>query len=731
MRHPAVPVYAITLILSAFLLFSVQPMMARMVLPLLGGAPSVWNTAMVFFQGMLLAGYGYAHLTSRFMPVRAQAGLHIILLLGAFFFLPIAIPQVLAQPQEGANPILWQLSVMGLAIGVPFLILSGTAPMVQRWFAASSHKDSENPYFLYAASNFGSLAALIAYPLLIEVFLGTRMQAGIWTWLYGGLIAMLALCAALTGKKRIVETLSATGPAVTNGQRLVWIVLAFIPSSLLLSVTTYITTDIASAPLFWIIPLTLYLITFIMAFARRQAIGFSAAYLFLCALMTIVAMLFVKGIFSASIYPMAIHLALFFLAAFCAHTALSQRKPSAAHLTEFYLYISLGGVLGGMFNTFIAPAIFPVPFEYPLGLAAALFTPFLATGTWPQAAELKKNALILLAIAAVSVAAIFLSANLALIMLCCVLVLAGLMLLLDREAKTAFIAAICIIFLTHPGYDWSALKRTLLVERNFFGVSRVADSADKPIRTYMHGTTIHGAQALTEEDRLTPLTYYAPHGPAGDAFSLLSAPGPQKIAVLGLGTGSVACYSRAGRSFDFYEIDPAVIRIAENSDLFTFLSACGSPYRAILGDGRLKIAEAPDRSYDMIFIDTFSSDSIPAHIVTREAFALYFTKLKEGGILLMNISNRHLDLSPLLARAAQEFGAESRFVFSPGQSVSGAAPEIKSLDARYALITANPAIIARLRRDYPRWQPFSGKPARLWTDDYANILSLLDFKKQE
>ncbi|MBI2234977.1 MAG: fused MFS/spermidine synthase, partial [Micavibrio aeruginosavorus] len=578
-----------------------------------------------------------------------------------------------------------------------------------------------------AASNFGSLAALIAYPLLIEVFLGTRMQAGIWTWLYGGLIAMLILCAALTGKKRIVETINATGPAVTNGQRLVWTALAFIPSSLLLSVTTYITTDIASAPLFWIIPLTLYLITFIMAFARRQMIGLSTAYLFFCALMTIVAMLFVKGIFGASLYPMAIHLALFFLAALCAHTALSQRKPAASHLTEFYLYISLGGVLGGMFNTFIAPAIFPVPFEYPLGLAAALLTPFLATGIWPQAAELKKNALILLSIAAVSVAAIFLGNNLALIMLSCVLVLAGLMILLDREAKTAFIAAICVIFLTHPSYDWSAFRHTLLVERNFFGVSRVADSADKPLRTYLHGTTIHGAQALTEQDRLTPLTYYAPHGPAGDAFALLSAPGPQKIAVLGLGAGSVACYAKEGRFFDFYEIDPIVIRVAEDPKLFTYLSDCGSPYRNILGDGRLKIAEAPDRGYDMIFLDAFSSDSIPVHIVTREAFTLYFSKLKDDGFLLINISNRHLDLAPLLARMAQEFGAEIRYAYFKGEPVSDTLPGVKSLDARYVIITRNPDIIARLTRGHPRWQELQGKTARLWTDDYANIISL--FKK--
>lgn len=731
MRNITVPIYAITLILSAFLLFSVQPMFAKMILPLLGGSPAVWNTAMVFFQGALLAGYAYAHLSSRFLTPRPQAMVHIGLLLVGMICLPFAIPAGAGTADAHGNPIMWQLGVMAVALGLPFTILSGTAPMLQRWFSTTGHNDSSNPYFLYAASNFGSLAALIAYPLLVEVFLGTRQQTMIWHGGYAILIVMLAIAAIMTRGKTLLQQQEAEPAALkkpTSQDKLIWVILAFIPSSLMLSVTTYITTDIAAIPLLWIIPLTLYLATFIIAFARKQLIGLKSAYLFLSVTMTIAAILFVKGVFGANNYAIIIYLVIFFLAALCAHLALTKRKPDAAYLTGFYLYLSLGGVLGGAFNTFVAPHIFPVPFEFPLGLALALAIPFLADARWPDLSELKRHVLVVMAIVAVAVGAIFIGKSLALIMLSCILIVGGLMYLIDREAPFSFLVAVTLIFLTHPAYDWSALQRTLLIDRNFFGVSKVNDSPDGNTRIFMHGTTIHGAQALHDPYKMIPLTYFHPKGPAGDAFDLLkNRPGAQKISVLGLGTGSVACYTAPGRHFDFYEIDPAVIRIAENKALFTYLSDCGSPYKIIPGDGRLKMTSAEDHSYDMIFLDVFSSDSIPAHIITREAFDIYFSKLKDNGFILINISNRHLDLSPLLIEIARHFNADMRIFPYKGEADDKKMPGIRSLDARYALITRNPELISALDLKSDRWQTYQGHTTRLWTDDYANILSLFSF----
>lgn len=731
MRNMTVPIYAITLILSAFLLFSVQPMFAKMILPLLGGSPAVWNTAMVFFQGALLAGYAYAHLSSRFLTPRPQAMVHIGLLLVGMICLPFAIPAGAGTADAHGNPIMWQLGVMAVALGLPFTILSGTAPMLQRWFSITGHKDSSNPYFLYAASNFGSLAALIAYPLLVEVFLGTRQQTMIWHGGYAILIVMLAIAAIMTRGKTLLQQQEAEPAALkkpTSQDKLIWVILAFIPSSLMLSVTTYITTDIAAIPLLWIIPLTLYLATFIIAFARKQIISLKSAYLFLSVTMTMAAILFVKGVFGANNYAIIIYLVIFFLAALCAHLALAKRKPDAAYLTGFYLYLSLGGVLGGAFNTFVAPHIFPVPFEFPLGLALALTIPFLADARWPDRSELKRHAVMVMAIVAVAVGAIFIGKSLALIMLSCILILGGLMYLIDREAPFSFLVAVTLIFLTHPAYDWSALQRTLLIDRNFFGVSKVNDSPDGNTRIFMHGTTIHGAQALHDPYKMIPLTYFHPKGPAGDAFSLLkNRPGPQKISVLGLGTGSVACYTAPDRHFDFYEIDPAVIRIAEDKTLFTYLSDCGSPYKIIPGDGRLKMKDSENHSYDMIFLDVFSSDSIPAHIVTREAFEIYFSKLKDNGFILINISNRHLDLRPLLSETARHFNADMRVSLYKGEANDKKMPGIRSLDARYALITRNPELIHALDIKSDRWQTYQGHTTRLWTDDYANILSLFSF----
>jgi spermidine synthase len=497
--------------------------------------------------------------------------------------------------------------------------------------------------------------------------------------------------------------------------------LAFIPSSLMLSVTTYITTDIASIPLLWVFPLALYLLTFIIAFARRSRIGVDASYLFQSALMAIIAVLFIRNIFGVSFYPAALHLALFFFCALTCHLCLAARKPPVRHLTDYYLYISLGGVLGGAFNTLVAPIAFPVPFEYPIGLAAAMLAPFIAGHLAWNREELRKYKWLLVAACAASLASVFIAP-----ILFAMIIMVLLLRLIDRVAYLSLSAALIAIFLLHPGYDWSTLHRTLFLERNFFGVSKVLIEKSGDVRTFMNGTTVHGAQAQIDPYRLTPLTYFYPGGPAGDAFRLLSfvRSGSQKIAALGLGAGSIACHAQEGRSFDFYEIDPAVIKVAQNPGLFTFLSGCGSPYTITQGDARLRIAAAPDASYDMIFLDVFSSDSIPVHMLTREAFEIYFRKLKPGGLLVANISNRHLGLKPLVAGIAGAVNAEARFRTYHGVTLK--APDIKSASASYAIVSRNKSAIQTLDKDYPEWSPYKGTPVRVWTDDYANILSLLN-----
>lgn len=734
MTKQAVPVYAITLILSAFLLFSVQPMFSRMILPLLGGTPSVWNTAMVFFQAALLGGYAYAHMTSRWLSPRHQAILHIALLGLCVLSLPFALPPgTILPPGSEANPMFWQLGLMVTALGGPFLVLSGSAPMLQRWFSVTSHKDAANPYFLYAASNIGSFAALIAYPTIIELTLGTVDQSRAWFYGYVALIVMVAMTACITfrqgsGKSRAhTETENQNIPRVTNADRLQWLLIALMPSSLMLSVTTYITTDIASIPLIWIFPLSLYLVTFIIAFSRKPPLGLKTSYILQTTLMAVICVMFIRNMMTnTSLYPILIHLALFFLCALTAHLALAARRPHARHLTEFYLIISLGGCLGGVFNTLIAPNIFPVAFEYPIGLGLAMFIPFISGIFKIEKQELAKSGVILIPLALVSIGSLLFPALTPWQMGCTILSLALLLWLMNRNAYFVLALGIATIFAFHPGINWSTVSQLRYIDRNFFGISKVIDSKSGHTRLFMHGTTLHGAQAQIDPYKLTPLTYYYREGPVGDIFTLArEIQMPLNIAVLGLGTGTVTCHGEKADHFDFFEIDPAVIGIAQNPDMFTYLKDCGPEVAVIEGDARIKLAEQPDRSYDMIYLDVFSSDSIPVHMMTREAFQIYFSKLKPGGMLAINISNRHLRLAPLVASISKDLGAEARFRSYGGKVL---APEITAAPAKYAIVTENAAIIKKLDEFYPEWAPVDEPLIRPWTDDYANFLKILKFK---
>ncbi len=724
-----VPVFSFTLLLSAALLFSIQPMFSKMILPLLGGSPQVWNTAMLFFQAMLLGGYAYAHGTTRFLSVRAQAVLHIVLLAVCLVFLPITITQAWTSMRAAAYPIIWQFGLMMVTLGGPFFVLSGSAPMLQRWFAASGHKDARNPYFLYAASNMGSMAALLAYPVIIEPLLTLPEQSRVWSMGYMLLIAMTGIAAFLSWRghesARINASQTALSPPLTAQTCLSWIALAFIPSSLMLGVTTYITTDIASVPLLWILPLALYVATFIFVFASKPPFTLKIInifhFIFLClALFTM--MNPVNFLVRVAILP--VHLALFFFSAMLCHTRLAMLRPPPQQLTVFYLFMSLGGVLGGIFNALIAPYLFIVPVEYTLMLAlVCLFRsyPSKKSKNSKRSDEVVSKLMVAIIIgAAIAPCVSFIPAF---SILSAVVAIIGLLLIADQ--KWHFLTAVSVVLLIYSGFKWKSYfdGNIHVVERNFFGIKTVQDNTYAQTRGLIHGNTLHGIQALNDPYKLLPLSYYHPSSSA-DYFGLLDkTPAPQRIGVIGLGTGTLACYRKEGRHYDFYEIDPQVIEIAKNPEYFTFLKDCGSPYTIIEGDGRLKIKEAPDALYDMIFLDAFSSDNIPIHILTKEAFAIYLRKLKPNGIIVANLSNRYLYLDPVVEGIARNLGLHAVYRKSLGDKIKGN-DKIEYAPISFVVMARDMKTIQPLL-DTANWQLYDGKEKpKAWTDTYADILSI-------
>ncbi len=744
-----VPVYALTLLLSAFLLFLVQPMFGKIILPLLGGSPSVWNTAMLFFQTTLLAGYAYAHGTSRIIGVRAQALLHIALLCLFLLFLPIAVPQGWTPPTD-TDPTFWQLTLMAVAVGGPFFVLSGSAPLLQHWFAHTKHHDAGNPYFLYAASNLGSMTALLAYPFVVEPALDIAAQSGAWTCGYGLLIICVIAAALLAWSHATPERkdIALTAPdieTVSWQRRFLWLGLAFVPSSLMLGVTSFITTDLATVPLLWILPLALYVGTFIIAFAKKPAIGLKRTYYVQGILLVMVLSFIATGAGLSKVVIGFVHLLLFFFTALMCHQQLSATKPTSRHLTQFYLVMSIGGALGGLFNALLAPHLFVVPLEYGIVLilgvlmrectnpeksAKASWQRFNSILKAKESRYLLRSGVLYLAL---TVAGIGLSLLFKDVQFLHMLLLVGFVMALTMamDKRWIFTAAAAIILLIHPpGIFWASISNqdVLYQSRNFFGTLRVADSPDKGIRTLLNGTTVHGTQALAAEHKMLRLSYYSDNSGIADAFRMADdKQGTQKIAALGLGTGAMSCFSKEGRSFDFFEINPKVVEVAQNRHLFTYLSDCGSPYEIVHGDARLKLAEQPDERYDVIVLDVFSSDSIPVHLLTMEAFETYRSKLTKDGFIIVNISNRYLQLRPVIAGAAEKLGMRAY----AKKSRDGYVQNLPFNASEFMVLTAQTEHFSYLEQS--SWDLVTAPAGfRLWTDSYSNILSLLKiFETQE
>ncbi len=720
--------FSATIFLSSALLFLIQPLVAKMVLPLAGGSPAVWNTCMMFFQTSLLIGYLYTHASSRWLGFRTQVWTHLALLLLPLLVLPVAISSVEVGPL-GKSPILWLLALLGATVGLPALAVSGNAPMLQRWFATTSNSARQNPYVLYVSSNVASLLALVAYPILIEPTLTLRQQAYTWQVAYWLLVVFFFLCAALTktggASAATGSTSVAAGPdtVVTLSQRLRWFVLAFVPSGILLGVTHFLTTDIAAVPLLWVVPLALYLATFALAFYRPATMMELAdsAFPILFVPLGLVMML---GATRPLAFAMSLHLAAFFAAALMCHSRLAADRPDVKHLTEYYFWIALGGMAGSVFNTLLAPLLFKSVLEYPLELLMACFLRPMPRKTTDRGFSWKDIAypVALAAITLVTLAAAKTN-NWSARTLLLVLIPVSFGCLTFSRRPLRFAVGLALVVIAGRSLAQSGEKQ-LYAERTFFGVYRVSETANRAFHELHHGTTLHGRQSLAPGHEREPLTYFHRTGPIGQAIAGWPSHANPKleVGVVGLGAGSLSAYAQPGQHWTFFEIDPGIECIARDVRNFTYLRDCAGDWNVKIGDGRLSIAEAAPSSFDLLILDAFSSDSIPMHMLTREAVELYRSRVKESGLIAIHCSNRFLALKPVLSRLAAGAGLTA---MAQDNAPTDAENDAGKTASEWVVMARRPETLQFLASD-ARWFELEPDPkAPLWTDDFSNVWSVL------
>lgn len=723
-------IYFLISLTGAFLLFMVQPMAAKSALPVLGGSAFVWNGCMMFFQSLLLAGYFYAYALNRTLAVRHHPWVHVPLLAISLTAFPLTFSAAGVDP--ALHPQLWLFTMLISSVGLPFFVLSATSPLAQRWFAVAL--PARNAYSLYAASNLGSFAGLLAYPALIEPLFAIPTQARL---LQGGFWLMLLLFATAGWQLRrrtSPQEDTATEPYRLTPRRVApWIVLSFLPSSLLYGVTSYITTDIAAVPLFWVIPLALYLLSFVWIFSGRDA--WLGRWRMLHRLGTPAIVMFAVLPAQTPIYLLGFHLLVFFAAVMVCHSRLSDLKPSPQHLTGFFLWVSLGGVLGGVFNVFIAPAVFNTVMEYPLILALSLV---LAHWGLPMRKPQRREWQWLLAVWGSFIGLFWLAGahTTALIpslftdepeareWLQLMLIKVGLGILLlaylktKRQPLVQTVWVLPALLLMPTLFQHVSGDHAALTARNVFGVSRVMYQPEVQSWVLRHGTTYHGIQSTQASMRFSPTSYY---GALADIYAALPKElATQPVAVMGMGIGTVACYGSPNQPYDFFEIDPLVARIAQDARYFSYLADCPPRSTILMGDGRISLARSEDRRYGFIIIDVFSSDAIPIHVLTREAVAMYAQKLQAGGAIAFNISNRHIDLLPVLAAIAQDAGLHGIWKMAPAETPL-------QFPSQWVVLSADAAWLNSLARN-PIWQKLPAADASyLWRDDYSNILRSFKF----
>jgi hypothetical protein len=720
--------YAATLFVSALLLFSIQPMFAKMVLPKLGGAPAVWSVAMVFFQTVLLGGYAYAHLLNRLLLPGRAVLLHLLLVGATAMTLPIAIA-----PEWGAPPLdntaLWLFGLFAASIGLPFFTLSASAPLLQSWFAASGHRQAGNPYVLYAASNLGSFAALFAYPVVVEPLLTLKTQTAAWSIGFA-LLAILLSTVGLLATRAVPAAVQSDGAEIGRtgvGERLRWIALAAIPSGLVIAVTAHMTTDIAAAPFLWVVPLAIFLLTFVAVFNERPWIAHANVIRFVPFAVAPLAVSLIGGEKVFWLTSIALNLVAFALLTLMCHGELYARRPNPRRLTEFYLCISFGGVIGGAFAGLMAPLIFNGNYEYPILIVLALLCMpgFFAGGLRKALTEAMPWLLISAVLALIWYATPWQPpATLELPFLVLLAALAAAM-LFQRQRQIRFFGLVVLSFTVTA--LWRPGLAPVETARSFFGVHKVAEVGNGKARVLYHGTTIHGAQRLRNDDGtpvsglLLPQTYYYPGGPYAEAIGAARAVrgNLERVAIVGLGTGTLACHRKAGERWTFFEIDPEVIRIARDPRRFEFMSRCAPDAPVVAGDARLTLEASQDR-YDLIVLDAFSSDSIPVHLLTRDAVAGYLSRLSPRGILIAHISNRYLDLAPVVANVAHSHGLVA---FMREDNTAGDLPVTLKANARLVVMAREAGDTGSVGTD---WTPLRPDPSSaLWTDDYSNILGIM------
>jgi hypothetical protein len=718
-----VATFTATLFLSAFLMFLMEPMIARMVLPLLGGAASVWNTCLVFFQAVLLFGYAYAHGATSLLGARRHAAVHMVVMLAPLVCLPIALWSVTPPPTQ--NPAGWLLFTLLLSIGLPFFALSTGAAVLQQWYSSTDDEGASDPYFLYAASNIGSFAALVAYPLVVERTLRIQQQVQLWTAGYILLAVLTGACALAVwrrGGRAVTQAAPIEAEAIAWSRRVRWTVLAFVPSSLLLAVTTYMSTDVASVPLLWMVPLGVYLGTFIIAFSRSGASLRDGASRFLPLAAILLTLVLIAQLNQPAMLMIPIHLVVFAIVALACHGELVRDRPAASRLTEFYFWISAGGMLGGLFNALLAPVLFKGIVEYPLVLVVACLArrslPGVAREAW------WKDVAWVAAVAGAAVVSVLVnsqygSSSRFLILGAAIPALAT----FSQQRRPVRFAACIAALLLSGALVQSPFGRAVLAERTFFGVYRVRVDERWNYRYMFHGPTLHGMQSTLLERRTESLSYFHKSGPIGQVFDEVPvATDTASVGVVGLGVGSLASYAGADQHWEFFEIDPAVERIARDPSHFTYLQDCGVRCVVTIGDARVSLARARPQQYGLIILDAFSSDAIPVHLLTREALSLYLSRLAPDGVIALHISNLHLSLSPVLGRLAQSEGLVALWQREPGTAGSFSQGKFPS---EWMVLARDRAALGGLASD-PRWKPPVMAPTTpLWTDDFSNILSVL------
>jgi hypothetical protein len=726
-------VYTSAIFVSALLLFSVQPLFTKMVLPRLGGSPAVWSVAMVFFQTLLLAGYAYAHYLTQIRNRMIPVVVHLALLVIAWLTLPLSIAGGWGEPPTSGYAF-WLLGLFAVSIGLPFFALAANNPLLQAWFVRTGHPNGPDPYFLYASSNIGSFLALLSYPVLLEPMFTLRTQNLIWTSLYGLLIVLIAACGALLLRSPAkvaavdaqIEDADAPPPPWTLRAR--WIFLAAVPSGLLIAVTAHISTDVAAAPLLWVLPLSLYLLTWVLVFQSRPLLPHKwMLRLQPLAIAGVIVLLAVGGEQNL-LLTLGGHQLCFFVIAMACHGELARTRPAARYLTGFYVALSFGGMVGGLFAGLIAPFTFSWIAEYPILLAfAALCRPSgderfsrWSGWYWPFLAVL---AIALIAPVYSDGKVMSWLGDHRLWMIGAVGLLSALLALALNASRWKIFATVVVALVLIRAYP--ADNGRVETVRSFFGVHKIVVTSQGRYHVLMHGTTIHGAEKFRNDDgtpltgRPEPITYYHKDGGIGQAIAAIRERkgSPLRAAVIGLGSGTLACASEPGETWKFFEIDQTMVDTARDPKYFTYISSCQPDLKPVIGDARLTFAKEPDGVYDLIIVDAYSSDAIPIHLATEEAMAIYKNKLAPQGAVVMHVSNRHLELESVVVGIAEandlkswvyseDSGRDNEYIFSTSVVVSAREEaDVGSLASsdKWALTEAE-------------------ESQRVWTDDYSNIL---------